>query len=58
MPLAQLNIATTLYPIDAPEMVDFVNNLASINAIAQVLFGAYKMTAVMPRTSRLLMIQI
>lgn len=39
MPLAQLNIATTLYPIDSPEMADFVNNLAPINAIAEASAG-------------------
>jgi Domain of unknown function (DUF3291) len=32
--LAQLNIALMKHPLDAPEMADFVGNLARINAIA------------------------
>ena len=32
--LAQLNIAKMNYPIDAPEMVDFVDLLEDINALA------------------------
>ena len=32
--LAQVNIARMLYPIDDPQMADFVNNLDPINALA------------------------
>jgi len=32
--LAQLNIAKMKYPIDSPELTDFVGNLDSINALA------------------------
>ena len=37
--IAQVNIARMLYPIDAPEMVDFVNNLDPINALADAAPG-------------------
>lgn len=33
--LAQLNIATQLHPLDAPQMADFVANLDRINALAE-----------------------
>ena len=33
--LTQLNIAKMKYPIDAPEMADFVDNLETINALAE-----------------------
>jgi len=32
--LAQLNIAKMKYPIDSPELADFVDNLDNINALA------------------------
>ena len=32
--LAQLNIAKMRYPIDSPELADFVDNLDNINALA------------------------
>ena len=32
--LAQLNIAKMKYPIDSPELTDFVDNLDNINALA------------------------
>ena len=32
--LAQLNIAKMKYPIDSPELADFVDNLDSVNALA------------------------
>lgn len=35
MKLAQLNIATALYPLDAPEIKDFMDNLDPVNAIAE-----------------------
>lgn len=35
MPIAQLNIAKMLGPIDSPVMADFVNNLDRINALAE-----------------------
>jgi len=35
MHLAQLNIATIRFDLESPEMADFVNNLAPINAIAE-----------------------
>lgn len=35
MHLAQLNIATSKYPLDAPEIADFVTNLEYINGIAE-----------------------
>ena len=35
MKLAQLNIAKAKYPLDAPEIKDFVDNLAAVNAIAE-----------------------
>ncbi|KKC99340.1 DUF3291 domain-containing protein [Photobacterium halotolerans] len=35
MKLAQLNIALAKYPMDAPEIKDFVDNLAPVNAIAE-----------------------
>lgn len=34
MQLAQLNIALAKYPMDAPEISDFVDNLDTVNAIA------------------------
>ena len=37
--LAQLNIAKMKYPIDAPEMSDFVDNLDNINALADESSG-------------------
>jgi hypothetical protein len=39
MHLAQLNIATPKYPMDSPELRDFVNNLDPINAIAELSPG-------------------
>ena len=33
--LVQLNIAKMKYPIEAPEMIDFVDNLENINALAE-----------------------
>lgn len=35
MKLAQLNIALAKYPLDAPEISEFVGNLDSINGIAE-----------------------
>lgn len=35
MQLAQVNIAKLKYPIDSPELKDFVDNLDPINAIAE-----------------------
>ncbi|WP_045409685.1 DUF3291 domain-containing protein [Vibrio jasicida] len=35
MKLAQLNIALAKYPLDAPEIKDFVENLDSVNGIAE-----------------------
>lgn len=35
MPIAQINIALMLAPIDSPVMEDFVNNLDRINALAE-----------------------
>lgn len=35
MQLAQLNIAQAKYPLDAPEIKDFVDNLDMVNAIAE-----------------------
>ncbi|MFI6818001.1 DUF3291 domain-containing protein [Nonomuraea sp. NPDC050328] len=35
MHLAQLNVARLRYPIDRPEMADFVNNLETINGLAE-----------------------
>lgn len=35
MQLAQLNIAKTRFPLDAPEIKDFVDNLDKVNAIAE-----------------------
>lgn len=35
MHLAQLNIARAKYPLDAPEIKDFVDNLDVVNAIAE-----------------------
>lgn len=37
--LAQLNIASMRYPLDSPEMADFVNNLGRINALAEASPG-------------------
>ena len=37
--LAQLNIAKMKFKIDAPEMVEFVDNLESINALAEASPG-------------------
>lgn len=39
MPLAQLNIAKAKYPLDAPEIFDFVDNIPTINAIAEASDG-------------------
>ena len=39
MHLAQLNIGTTKYLMDAPEMADFANNLDRINGIAEKTDG-------------------
>ncbi len=35
MQLAQLNIAQAKYPLDAPQIKDFVDNLESVNATAE-----------------------
>ncbi|PTP40189.1 DUF3291 domain-containing protein [Vibrio splendidus] len=35
MKLAQLNIALTKYPLDAPEIKEFVDNLELVNGIAE-----------------------
>ncbi|NVN83384.1 DUF3291 domain-containing protein [Vibrio sp. Scap16] len=35
MKLAQLNIALAKYPLDAPEIKDFVDNLDKVNGIAE-----------------------
>tara|TARA_B100001063_G_scaffold239139_1_gene262307 strand:- start:2571 stop:2885 length:315 start_codon:yes stop_codon:yes gene_type:complete len=35
MKLAQLNIALAKYPLDAPEIKDFVDNLDLINGVAE-----------------------
>lgn len=35
MQLAQLNIAKARFPLDAPEIKDFVDNLDKVNAIAE-----------------------
>ncbi|MFS1422834.1 DUF3291 domain-containing protein [Shewanella sp. 10N.286.48.B5] len=35
MQLAQLNIALAKYPLDGPELKDFMDNLDSVNAIAE-----------------------
>ncbi|WP_063345242.1 DUF3291 domain-containing protein [Vibrio jasicida] len=35
MKLAQLNIALAKYPLDAPEITDFVDNLDLVNSIAE-----------------------
>ncbi len=37
--LAQLNIARMNHPLEAPEMVDFVDNLERINALAEAAPG-------------------
>jgi hypothetical protein len=37
--LAQVNIARLLYPQDAPEVADFVNNLDRVNALAESMPG-------------------
>jgi len=37
--LAQLNIAAMTEPLDSPSMVDFVNNLERINALAETAEG-------------------
>ncbi|AIY67272.1 DUF3291 domain-containing protein [Pseudoalteromonas piratica] len=39
MQLAQLNIALPKYPLDAAEMKDFVDNLDSVNALAEQTDG-------------------
>lgn len=39
MPIAQLNIAKMLAPIDSPTMSGFVNNLDRINALAEESIG-------------------
>ncbi|WP_144207581.1 DUF3291 domain-containing protein [Shewanella donghaensis] len=35
MKLAQLNVALAKYPLDGPELKDFMDNLDSVNAIAE-----------------------
>ncbi len=35
MKLAQINIATAKYPLDGPELKDFIDNLDRINGIAE-----------------------
>jgi len=35
MKLAQLNIAKAKYPLDAPEIKEFVDNLDVVNAMAE-----------------------
>jgi hypothetical protein len=37
--LAQLNIARPRFPLDSPEMADFVNRLGEINALADAASG-------------------
>ncbi|PMG80971.1 hypothetical protein BCU84_00515 [Shewanella sp. 10N.286.51.B7] len=39
MKLAQLNIAKCKYPLEAPEMKDFVDNLDEVNGIAEASLG-------------------
>ena len=39
MKLAQLNIALAKYPLDAPEIKDFVDNLDLINGVAENSVG-------------------
>ncbi|WP_153914439.1 DUF3291 domain-containing protein [Shewanella sp. TC10] len=39
MKLAQLNIAKCKFPLEAPEMKDFVDNLDEVNAIAEASKG-------------------
>ena len=39
MKLAQLNIALAKYPLDAPEIKDFVDNLDLINGVAESSAG-------------------
>ena len=39
MQLAQVNIAQAKYSLDAPEMKEFIDNLAPINAIADASAG-------------------
>lgn len=39
MPLAQLNIARMRFPLDAPEMIGFVSQLAEVNAAAEASDG-------------------
>lgn len=39
MPLAQLNIARTAYPLTSPEMASFVDQLAEVNAAAEAADG-------------------
>ncbi len=39
MQLAQLNIAKAKYPLDAPEIAEFVENLDPINALAEASAG-------------------
>lgn len=37
--LAQVNIGRILHPVDAPQIADFMNNLAPINALAESQAG-------------------
>lgn len=39
MPLAQLNIARMLFPLESPEMAGFVGRLANVNAAADAADG-------------------
>ena len=39
MHLAQLNIARAKYPLDAPEIKEFIDNLDTVNAIAEASSG-------------------
>jgi hypothetical protein len=39
MPLAQLNVGHVRFPIDSPEMADFVDQLAEVNAAAEAADG-------------------
>ncbi len=39
MQLAQLNIGKTKYPIDAPEIKEFVDNLEPVNNLAEATDG-------------------
>ena len=39
MPLAQLNVGHVRFPIDSPDMADFVDQLAEVNAAAEAADG-------------------